>query len=63
MWAVRLHPIIRFIEDPIEVLGVSDNYPDMEQLYFDSIEDPEIDDFYLELVEVPSVAEAGVVKL
>jgi hypothetical protein len=53
IWAVRLHPIIRLIGDPIPVLGTG-SHIDMEALYFEKLEDESIDDFYLELCQLPS---------
>lgn len=52
VWAVYLYPIIRRGDEPVPTLATG-SYEDCEAAYFAALENPEIDDFYLELVELP----------
>jgi hypothetical protein len=55
-WAVYSHPIIRFDTDPVPVLGKGTR-AEMEDLYFRTIEDPDVDEFYIELAPSGSFPE------
>lgn len=47
-WAVYRHPIARPIDNPVPMIAAGD-YATMEGLFFDLCEDPDEDEFYLEL--------------
>lgn len=55
VYAVFLHPIIRFEADPVPTLFVG-SYVDAEQVFFDACEDENIDSFYLELAPADAYA-------
>lgn len=61
MWAVYIHPIIRLETDPVPVLATGD-YDICEAVFFEALDNPEIDEFYLELApagEYPMQARGG----
>lgn len=50
-WVLYLHPIIRLDHEPIPELARG-SQAECETAYFDALDNPEIDDFYLELTEI-----------
>lgn len=52
-WVVYLHPIIRLLSDPIPELARG-SFSECERVYFEALDNPEVDDFYLEMTEVGS---------
>lgn len=47
IWAVWHHPIVRQWGDPLPVIGKGSR-AEVEDIYFRTIEDPEVDEFYVE---------------